>query len=240
MNALIVLIAVSMTGLMAGRLEAGCLYMPKFSVDKFIPSWGDAGCIKPLKPFSKPAVMIYQIASHWFAEEQGDGYCLYRKIQSLRPSMIERRPLLPDFRLRTSLASSSQELSHRRTRPVPGTKVSYQLTSMETVEKIERKGEQVTGKSVSIDDVATALEEEFADSSEASFASGVADYVLSGNAAITGTGSRICFPGKKLGRCGVFQQDLSSVLLSKVVDTIIKTADASSKDSTSCAKQSQI
>lgn len=238
MNILILLVAMSMTGLMAGRLEA-CYKPQSLLPEKLLPKLGTVGCI--VNP--KPLIHFYKTASHLFAEEQDGGFCLYRKIQSLRPS---KRPLfkLAYYRFYKSMNAdeSSGEFFHQRPVPEKTTKrkfgVSYEVTSIETVEKLKNRGKQVTGKSVSIDDVATALEQEFADSSEAQYASGVASYVLSGKAAITAIGPSICFLGKGLN-CKAPQQSPKSVLLKRVVDTIIETAETS-EDSASCAKQSQI
>ena len=238
MNTLILLVAMSMTGLMAGRLEA-CYKPQSLLPEKLLPKLGTVGCIVQPKPFFH----FKKTAVHLFAEEQDDGFCLYRKVQSLGPSM---RPLfkLPNrFSKSMNADRSSGEFSHQRPVPEKTTKrkfwVSYEVTSIETVEKLKSRGKQVAGKSVSIDDVAVALEEEFADSAEAQYASGVASYVLSGKAAITATGPSFCFATTTGLNCKALQQSSKSVLLKRIVDTIIETAETSD-DSTSCAKQSQI
>lgn len=227
MNTLIMLIAISMTGVMAGRLEAGCLHKPNSSSEKvlrFFPHIRAVGCI--VAP--RPAIAWKTSSSSFFAEEQDGGYCLYSKLRNPR---VYKQPRIRGER-------KGKDLSHR----VAGMQVFYRLTSMGVVEMDRNKGYRVTDKSVAIDDVAAALQQEFADSSEAHYASGVASYVLSGNAAITRTTGRLCHPGKydrRLGRCRIFQPDPTSAVLGKVIEAIIQTAGAS-EDSTSCAKQSQI
>ena len=215
MKTVLLLVAMSVMGA-AVRSEASCLRTDS----------GKIGCV--YNPSSVLPRTINKEATLWFAEEQGDGYCLYRKEE---------------------LSEQQSQLGfEKRLRLMIYTRVSYELAPISTVEQIESQGSRAIAKSVTASDVLSVLHEEgVTDIFHALHVSEALDYVLSGNVAIKeqrtcSTGLRPLFGRHKVigPICSMREDnDPSSVLLGKIVKGIIKAAETS-EDSASCAKQSQI
>ena len=214
MKTVILLVAMSVMGA-AVRSEGSCYR-------KDHRDSGKLGCLyNPLNPSVLPRTTDKE-TTFWFAEEQGDGYCLYRKTE------LSKTKLTP--RLRVYLS-----------------RISYELAPISTVEQIESQGSRAIAKSVTAGDVLSVLHGEgVTDIFQALHVSEALDYVLSGNVAIKqqrtcSTFKRPLIGGKSVGPvCSMMvDNDPSSVLLGKIVKGIIKAAEAS-EDSVSCAKQSQI